>query len=68
VIRTNLDSMFTCTRPLIDGMRSRGFGRAELGFRGADAGLAGGRIADVELEDRDPGLGLEGLRGNVGLP
>ena len=27
VIRTNLDSMFTCTRPLIDGMRTRGFGR-----------------------------------------
>jgi acetoacetyl-CoA reductase len=27
VIRTNLDSMFTCTRPVIDGMRSRGFGR-----------------------------------------
>ncbi|WP_288582905.1 acetoacetyl-CoA reductase [uncultured Methylobacterium sp.] len=30
VIRTNLDSMFTCTRPLIDGMRSRGFGRIVL--------------------------------------
>jgi acetoacetyl-CoA reductase len=27
VIRTNLDSMFTMTRPLIDGMRSRKFGR-----------------------------------------
>ncbi len=27
VIKTNLDSMFTCTRPLIDGMRARGFGR-----------------------------------------
>jgi acetoacetyl-CoA reductase len=27
VIRTNLDSMFTCTRPVIDGMRSRNFGR-----------------------------------------
>jgi acetoacetyl-CoA reductase len=27
VIRTNLDSMFTCTRPLIEGMRSRSFGR-----------------------------------------
>src|SRR5262245_46824956 len=27
VIRTNLDSMFTCTRPVIEGMRSRGFGR-----------------------------------------
>jgi len=27
VIRTNLDSMFTCTRPVIDGMRARGFGR-----------------------------------------
>ncbi|WP_375455849.1 acetoacetyl-CoA reductase [uncultured Methylobacterium sp.] len=27
VIRTNLDSMFTCTRPLIEGMRTRGFGR-----------------------------------------
>ncbi|MGY2049259.1 acetoacetyl-CoA reductase [Methylobacterium sp. JK268] len=30
VIRTNLDSMFTCTRPLIDGMRARGFGRIIL--------------------------------------
>jgi acetoacetyl-CoA reductase len=27
VIRTNLDSMFTCTRPVIDGMRNRNFGR-----------------------------------------
>ena len=27
VIRTNLDSMFSCTRPVIDGMRNRGFGR-----------------------------------------
>ena len=27
VIRTNLDSMFCTTRPVIDGMRSRGFGR-----------------------------------------
>src|SRR5215218_1106962 len=30
VIRTNLDSMFTCTRPVIDGMRERGFGRIIL--------------------------------------
>src|SRR5215203_752433 len=30
VIRTNLDSMFTCTRPVIDGMRERGFGRVIL--------------------------------------
>jgi acetoacetyl-CoA reductase len=27
VIRTDLDSMFTCTRPVIRGMRERGFGR-----------------------------------------
>ncbi|MGW5837943.1 acetoacetyl-CoA reductase [Methylorubrum extorquens] len=27
VIKTNLDSMFAVTRPLIDGMRARGFGR-----------------------------------------
>ena len=27
VIRTNLDSMFTMTRPLIEGMQSRNFGR-----------------------------------------
>jgi acetoacetyl-CoA reductase len=27
VIKTNLDSMFTVTRPVIDGMRNRGFGR-----------------------------------------
>ena len=27
MIRTNLDSMFTMTRPVIDGMRERGFGR-----------------------------------------
>lgn len=27
VIRTNLDSMFTMTRPVIDGMRGRGWGR-----------------------------------------
>jgi acetoacetyl-CoA reductase len=30
VIRTNLDSAFTVTRPLIDGMRGRGFGRIIL--------------------------------------
>lgn len=30
VTRTNLDSMFTCTRPVIDGMRERGFGRIIL--------------------------------------
>jgi len=27
VMRTNLDSMFTMTRPVIEGMRERGFGR-----------------------------------------
>jgi acetoacetyl-CoA reductase len=27
VIRTNLDSMFTMTRPVIEGMRERGYGR-----------------------------------------
>jgi acetoacetyl-CoA reductase len=27
VLRTNLDSMFTMTRPVIDGMRERNFGR-----------------------------------------
>uniref|UniRef100_UPI002FE0F94B SDR family oxidoreductase n=1 Tax=Pseudoxanthobacter sp. TaxID=1925742 RepID=UPI002FE0F94B len=27
VIRTNLDSMFTMTRPVIEGMRERNFGR-----------------------------------------
>jgi acetoacetyl-CoA reductase len=30
VIRTNLDSAFTVTRPVIDGMRNRGFGRIIL--------------------------------------
>ena len=30
VIKTNLDSMFTCTRPVIEGMRTRGFGRIIL--------------------------------------
>ena len=30
VIRTNLNSMFTCTRPVIEGMRERGFGRIIL--------------------------------------
>ena len=30
VIRTNLDSAFTVTRPVIDGMRGRGFGRIIL--------------------------------------
>src|ERR1044071_3401047 len=27
VIRTNLDSLFNMTRPLVEGMRNRGFGR-----------------------------------------
>jgi acetoacetyl-CoA reductase len=30
VMRTNLDSMFTCTRPVIEGMRARNFGRIVL--------------------------------------
>ena len=30
VIKTNLDSMFTCTRPVIEGMRARNFGRIIL--------------------------------------
>jgi acetoacetyl-CoA reductase len=30
VIRTNLDSMFTCTRPVIESMRARNFGRIIL--------------------------------------
>ena len=30
VLKTNLDSAFTCTRPVIDGMRSRNFGRIIL--------------------------------------
>ena len=30
VIRINLDSMFNCTRPVIEGMRERGFGRIVL--------------------------------------
>ena len=38
---------------------------ADLGLDGLDAGLAGGVIADVELEDGDAGLGLEGVGGLV---
>ncbi len=30
VLRTNLDSMFNCTRPVIEGMRERSFGRIIL--------------------------------------
>ena len=30
VLKTNLDSAFTCTRPVIDGMRARSFGRIIL--------------------------------------
>jgi acetoacetyl-CoA reductase len=30
VMRTNLDSVFACTRPVIEGMRERGFGRIIL--------------------------------------
>ena len=34
---------------------------ADLGLDRLDAGLAGGEVADVELEHRDAGLGLEAL-------
>ena len=35
VVRTNLDSVFNCTRPVIEGMRERGFGRiGAFGFVG----------------------------------
>jgi hypothetical protein len=38
---------------------------AELGFDRADARLAGSRIGDVELEDRDAGLSFELFGGFV---
>ena len=38
---------------------------AELGFDRADARLAGSGIGDVELEDRDAGLGFELVGGFV---
>ena len=38
----------------------------ELGLDGLDAGLAGSKIADVELEDGNAGLGLELLGAVVG--
>ena len=37
----------------------------DFGFDGLDACFAGGGVADVELEDRDAGLGLEGVGGLV---
>lgn len=69
VIRTNLDSMFTCTRPVIEGMRERGFGRiilissingqkGQLGqtnYSAAKAGVAGFAKA-LALENANKGI------------
>ncbi|KAB0267301.1 acetoacetyl-CoA reductase [Microvirga brassicacearum] len=69
VMRTNLDSMFTCTRPVIEGMRERGFGRiilissvngqkGQLGQANYSAAKAGvvGFAKSLALENANKGI------------
>jgi acetoacetyl-CoA reductase len=74
VVRTNLDSMFTCTRPVIDGMRSRGFGRiiiissingqkgqmGQTNYSAAKAGLIGFTKA-LALENARKGITVNAI-------
>jgi acetoacetyl-CoA reductase len=69
VIRTNLDSMFTMTRPVIEGMRDRGFGRivnissingqkgqlGQVNYSAAKAGMVGFTKA-LALENARKGI------------
>jgi hypothetical protein len=75
VIRTNLDSMFTCTRPVIDGMRSRNFGRiiiissingqkghmGQANYSAAKAGVIGFAKALAHALDHRPRAGEHGI-------
>lgn len=69
VMRTNLDSMFTCTRPVIEGMRERSFGRiiiissingqkgqmGQANYSAAKAGVVGFAKA-LALENANKGI------------
>jgi len=69
VVRTNLDSLFNCTRPVIEGMRARGFGRivnissingqkgqlGQVNYSAAKAGVIGFTKA-LALENANKGI------------
>ncbi len=69
VLRTNLDSMFTMTRPLIDGMRTRGFGRivniASINGQKGQMGQANYAAAKAGIMGFTKSLALENARKGV---
>ena len=64
VIRTNLDSVFNMTRPIIEGMRTRGFGRiisiSSINGRKGQAGQTNYAAAKAGLLGFTKALALEG--------
>jgi acetoacetyl-CoA reductase len=69
VLRTNLDSMFTMTRPVINGMRDRGFGRivniASINGQKGQMGQANYAAAKAGILGFTKSLALENARKGV---
>jgi len=69
VIRTNLDSLFNMTRPVIEGMRNRGFGRVIVisSINGQKGQLGQTNYSDAKAGDIGfvKALALEGASKNV---
>jgi acetoacetyl-CoA reductase len=69
VIRTNLDSLFNMTRPVINGMRERGFGRviniSSINGQKGQVGLANYCSAKAGVIGFTRALALEGARKGI---
>ena len=69
VIRTNLDSLFNMTRPVINGMRERGFGRivniSSINGQKGQMGIANYSAAKAGVLGFTKAVALENARKNV---
>ncbi len=69
VLSTNLDSMFTMTRPVIDGMRERGYGRiiniSSINGQKGQMGQANYSAAKAGVIGFTKGLAQEGARKGI---
>ena len=69
VLRTNLDSLFNMTRPVINGMRERGFGRivniSSINGQKGQMGIANYSAAKAGVLGFTKALALENARKNV---